>query len=317
MILVCGEALVDLFVGAPSPFGSALEAVPGGSPFNVAIALAGLGREVALLSGVSEDAFGQMLMRRLVEGGVDTRYLVRNGLKTTLSVVATDPHGEPSYAFYAEHAADRAVTESDLPVTLPDSVTAIVAGSYALGVDPVAGALEALIRKESGKRLISLDPNVRPRILDSVASFRDRFERLIPYATILKASAEDVELFYRSRDLSAVAREWSRRGPRLVIVTRGEAGVLAAFGGAILERPARPVAVVDTVGAGDAFHAGVLGSLDARGHLSLGAAGTWTEDTVRHALDLACAAAALACTSRGAIAPSWAEVEAFLTRATA
>jgi fructokinase len=313
MILICGESLIDLFV-TPSPSGLATEAVAGGSPFNVAMALARLGRPTGFLSGISDDAFGTMLMERLKAGGVDASYLVRRSLRTTLSVVATDVHGQPSYSFYAEHAADRAITESDLPASLPDAVTAIAAGSYALGVEPVGGALETLIRRESERRLVSLDPNVRPRVVDSVGGFRRRFEGLIPHAAIVKASAEDIELFYGTRAIAEVAQDWCRSGPRLVIVTRGEQGPLAAFGGRILERPTPAVTVVDTVGAGDTFHAGLLACLDAGGRLSREAARSWTEDTVRQALDFASAAAALACTRRGAVPPTWSEVEAFRAR---
>ena len=316
MILVCGEALVDLFV-TPSPSGLATEAVAGGSPFNVAMALARLGRPTGFLSGISEDVFGQMLMQRLTAGGVDTTSVLPRSLRTTLSVVATDAQGQPSYSFYAEHAADRAIEEKDLPASLPDAVNAVAAGSYALGVEPVAGALETLIRRESQRRLVSLDPNVRPRVVESVDLFRDRFERLIPHAAIVKASAEDLELFYGTRDLAAVAQEWSRRGPRLVIVTRGGQGPLGVFGGEVLERPTPLVAVVDTVGAGDTFHAGLLACLDADGRLSLEAARSWTEDLVRHALDFASAAAALACTRRGAAPPTWSEVVAFSKRTAA
>jgi fructokinase len=316
MILVCGEALVDLFVMS-SASGLATEAVPGGSPFNVAMALARLGRPTGFLSGISDDAFGCMLRQRLTAGGVDANYLIGRSLRTTLSVVATDVHGQPSYSFYAEHAADRAVTESDLPASLPDAVSAIAAGSYALGVEPVAGALETLIRRESQRRLVSLDPNVRPRVVDSVGAFRSRFEGLIPHAMIVKASAEDIELFYGTRALAAVAQDWCQRGPRLVIVTRGEQGPLAAFGGRVLERPTPAVAVVDTVGAGDTFHAGLLARLDAGGRLSREGTLSWTEDIVLQALDFASAAAALACTRRGAAPPTWSEVEAFRTRTAA
>jgi fructokinase len=164
--------------------------------------------------------------------------------------------------------------------------------------------------------VISLDPNVRPRVVGDLAAYRERFERLLAYATIVKASDEDIELLYSTHDLASVARTWLGRGPRLVIVTRGEKGPLAVFGDKILERSAPRIDVVDTVGAGDTFHAGLLSWLDANGLLNPGGVAGLSEAQVTAALDFAAAAAAIVCTRRGANPPSWAEVEQFMaTRA--
>ena len=312
MILVCGEALIDLFIGEPCPTGLSAEAVAGGSPFNVAIGIARLGRPSGFLSTLSEDAFGAFLESRLSEAGVSTDYLRRSAKHTTLSVIATSPAGEPRYSFYAENCADRALGPDELPDRLPPDVNAIAAGSYALGVEPIANAIEALLRREAGARVISLDPNVRPRVVGDLAAFRQRFERLLAYATIVKASAEDIELFYPGVGLVDAARLWLGKGPRLVIVTRGSDGPLAVLGSAVVERPAPRIAVVDTVGAGDTFHAGLLAWLDAEGLLSPERIGQLTATQVTTALDFAAAAAAIVCTRRGANPPTWNEVKDFM-----
>jgi fructokinase len=133
------------------------------------------------------------------------------------------------------------------------------------------------------------------------------------HASIVKASDEDLALLYGARDPIAVARDWLARGPRLVIVTRGADGPLAAFGASVIERPAPRVDVVDTVGAGDTFHAALLGWLEAKNLLTrAGVAGLGAAD-VAAALDFAAAAAAIVCTRRGADPPTWGEVEAFTT----
>ncbi|MGO4570824.1 carbohydrate kinase family protein [Microvirga sp. 2TAF3] len=312
MILVCGEALIDLFIGADSPAGLPAEAVAGGSPFNVAIGLGRLGRSAAFLSTLSEDAFGTFLTNRLMEAGVSSTYLRRCVNRTTLSVVATSATGEPHYSFYAEESADRALKPDALPSELPAEVSAIAAGSYALGVEPIASAIETLLRREAGPRVISLDPNVRPRVLGDVGAFRQRFERLLAHATIIKASDEDIELLYSTRDLVSVARVWLAQGPKLVIVTRGADGPLAVFGNSIVERPAPQVDVVDTVGAGDTFHAAILGWLDAGGFLTPQCVAQLNDDQVTAALDFAAAAAAIVCTRRGANPPTWDEVMDFV-----
>jgi fructokinase len=311
MILVCGEALIDLFVGQPASGALPSEAVAGGSPFNVAIAAARLQRPTAFLSAISDDAFGQFLASRLSEAGVSDAYLRRCALRTTLSVVANDAAGHPSYSFYAEAGADRALNRDDVPAHLPEDVNAIAAGSYALGVEPVASAIEALIVRESGRRVISLDPNVRPRVVGHVEAFRDRFEKLLAHATLVKASAEDIELFYGPVDLASIAWDWLRRGPKLVVFTRGADGPLAYSGKASIARPTPPVDVVDTVGAGDTFHAALLAALDGAGLLTREGMNLNEADIVR-ALDYAAAAAALVCTRRGADPPTRDDVIRFM-----
>ncbi len=311
MILVCGEALIDLFVGAPSPTGLQAEAVAGGSPFNVAIGIGRLGRSSAFLSTLSDDAFGAFLKEKLVAAGVSTSYVQPCPKRTTLSVVATNTAGQPQYSFYAEECADRALTPDALPPQLPSDINAIAAGSYSLGVEPIASAIETLIRREAGTRVISLDPNVRPRVVGDLAAYRDRFERLLTQATVVKASDEDIALLYPSKDIMTAAKDWLRSGPDLVIMTRGAKGPLAAFKGAVVERPSPSIEVVDTVGAGDTFHAGLLAWLDANSLLTPEAIGALTEEQVMAALDFASTAAAIVCTRRGANPPTWDEVTRF------
>jgi fructokinase len=314
MILVSGEALIDVFIGTATTTGFPGEAVAGGSPFNVAIGLGRLGRPAAFLSTLSEDAFGSFLAERLAESGVSSTYIQRVPNVTTLSVVTTSPDGQPQYSFYAPNSADRALDPVGLPAELPAHVNAIAAGSYALGVEPIATAIETLLRREAGSRVISLDPNVRPRIVGDLNAYRARFERLLAYADIVKASDEDIELLYATHDLAYVSRAWLQGGPKLVIITRGEKGPLAAFSDTILERPAPKIDVVDTVGAGDTFHAGLLAWLDANGLLTPEGVVGLSKAQIADALDFAAAAAAIVCTRRGANPPSWDEVERLISK---
>lgn len=313
MIVVCGEALIDLFVDRSPDGALRTQAVAGGSPFNLAIGLARLGRPVSFLSSLSDDAFGAYLAERLEEAGVDLSAARRVPARTTLSVVATAPDGQPHYAFYDDGAADRALAPEHLPPTLPDGVSGIAAGSYALAVEPIASAIEALLEREAGRRAVSLDANVRPRVIGDLSSFRLRFERQVGFATIVKASTEDLDWLYgASVDPAAVAADWLSRGPSLVVVTRGAEGSTAYTRDGAVDEPARPVTVVDTVGAGDAFHAGFLAQLDAAGLLRPDGLSRLDRGAVTRALRAATAASALACSRRGADMPDRAAVEALL-----
>ena len=250
MILVCGEALIDVFVAAGD--GPALPAtlVAGGSPFNVALGLARLGRPVAYCGGLSADRFGTLLRGVLAAEGVDLRFAVTKPQPTTLSVVAQGADGQPHYSFYGDNGADRCLTVADLPASLPDTVTAIAMGSYSLAVGTTGEALAHLAAREHARRVISVDLNLRPALVGPLDAWRQRFAGFVRTASIVKASDEDVALAYGAgTDLAACAAAWRAEGAALVVITRGAAGAIAFLDGTTVEVPGRSVAVADTVGA--------------------------------------------------------------------
>jgi fructokinase len=310
MIVVCGEALMDVFAGMPSDGGIACRAVAGGSPFNVAVGLARLGRPTAFLGGLSTDPMGRHLHDALHRAGVDLRWVHDRSERTTLSLVTTDASGHPAYAFYGEGGADRAITPSDLPPDLGDA-SCLAVGSYSLAVEPIATSIETLVAREAARMAISIDPNLRPRVIGDVDAWRPRFHRLVEHATIVKTSVEDLDhLFGPATDADAIAAQWLARGVSLVVVTRGPDGAVAWHACGRFERPARPVAVVDTVGAGDSAHAALLAYLDASGRLSRAGVAGLTGVDVDAALDAAITAASLTCGRRGADPPDAAELAA-------
>ncbi|WP_049313880.1 PfkB family carbohydrate kinase, partial [Pseudomonas aeruginosa] len=162
MYLVCGEALFDVFSLESAARSNELgfTAIAGGSPFNVAVGLRRLGVEVALFGGLSSDYLGARLRRVLEEEGVDCGFLVPSDAPTTLAMVGLDASGSAQYQFRGEGCADRQVRLEHLP-TLDGRIRGLHVGSYTLVVTPVADTLLALVRRESGRRLVSLDPNVR------------------------------------------------------------------------------------------------------------------------------------------------------------
>ena len=147
MFIVCGEALFDVFIGAESGRSLHLDAHPGGSPFNVAIGLARLGQPVSFLGGLARDMLGDRLLDVLAAEGVGTATVQRFDAPTTLGMVEVGADGVPRYAFYGNGAADRLLTVEALPV-LDEAVRESHLGSFATVVEPVASALEALVRRE-------------------------------------------------------------------------------------------------------------------------------------------------------------------------
>jgi len=306
MIMVCGEALIDLFVGEADGMGLNARAVTGGSPFNVAVGLARLGQPVGFLGGVSADRFGRLLSDTLVREGVETRFLKRSANPSPLVVVSPDTEGQPSYVFHAHDCAERDLTAADLPT---EAFHALVLGSYSLAVEPVGSALLALAEREAGRAVISLDPNLRPSLVGDLDAWRQRFDRFVRTAAIVKLSREDLVAAYGQTDPAVLAAGWFAQGVLLVVVTDGEKGATAYHRDGTIHRPGRPVVVVDTVGAGDTFHAALLARLAERGLLGRPALASLDDAALADLLDYAITAAGITCTRRGADLPRAAEVE--------
>ncbi len=298
MIVVCGEALVDLV-----PEGGAYAARPGGSPLNAAVGLARLGQPVRLLSRLSDDAFGRLLADHAQAAGVDLSAAVRAAEPTTLAVVTLDGQGKAEYAFYVDGAADGGWSTADLPAVLPEGAPLHVSGSLALGVPAMGDALEALLTRERGRRVLVLDPNVRPRLARSEADLRARLDRWLGLVDVVKVSADDLAWLSPGEPVEQVARRWREAGPSLVVVTRGEDGVHALGPSGAVDLPAEPVDVVDTVGAGDAFLSGLLCGLQESGDLVPDRLRALGDDALRAALHLAGRSAAVTCGRPGADPP--------------
>src|SRR5580765_7932431 len=194
-IVVCGEALMDVFALGDTPTGLSLEARIGGSPFNVAVGLARLTHPVAFFGSISRDPLGERLVRALREEGVDTSPVVRVDAPTTLSLVNLDANGVPSYAFYGAGGADRQLG-TDALSRLPPSAAAIHVGSFSTVVEPVASTLRALVETARPRVLISYDPNVRLNVQADLQAWRTALDWMLIRADIVKISAEDLALLW-------------------------------------------------------------------------------------------------------------------------
>ncbi|MGY3546329.1 fructokinase [Bradyrhizobium sp. USDA 4472] len=313
MILVCGEALIDLFVKAPEATEMSARAVAGGSPFNVAVGLARLGVRTAFLGGISRDRFGVFLAEALVREGVDDRFVVRTDRLSTISVVATADDGQPNYAFHGEGAADRSLQPADLPAVLPDDIRALTFGSYCMAVEPVGTAYAALAQREQGRRVISVDPNLRLSVVGNLQRWAVAAERFYRTATMIKASDEDIRVAWGGRvSIADAATYWLSCGARLVVVTEGAKGATAFSAAGSVSVPGRHVVVRDTVGAGDTFHAALLAQLAKTGRLHPEAIATLELPDIRDLLAYATIAAAVTVSRSGADLPTADDITASL-----
>ena len=301
MFLVCGEALWDLFAVEDAD-GLTFDARIGGSPFNVAVGLSRLKQKSALLTGISNDPMGQRLADALTREQVATGYLVRTDQPSTLSLVDLGPGGVPAYTFYGHDAADRTVRIEDLPVLGPD-VWGIHAGSYSLVAEPVGTSLLALFEREAGRRLITLDPNVRLNVEPDTAIWRARIDRFAALADLIKVSDEDLGLIFPGATASEIAGRWLEAGAGLVVVTRGESGAEAFTKEASFSIAGNRIDLADTVGAGDTFQAAMIAGLSGLGVWSRQALDRLPEGSLQALIGYAVHAAGITCSRRGADLP--------------
>ncbi|WP_171230417.1 carbohydrate kinase [Ruegeria sp. HKCCA4008] len=305
MILCCGEALIDM-ISEPTASG-AIGFVPhtGGAVLNTAVAMGRLGVPVGMLTGLSSDMFGQQLIDALKASHVDTTHVIISERPTTLAFVQLSD-GHATYSFVDENTAGRMLLPEDMPDQLP-AVSALYLGGISLACEPCADAYAALLDRHGSDRAVMLDPNIRPDFIKDQTRFRTRLNRMISRADIVKVSDEDLDWIIPGAEAeSAKASVLLQAGPSVVIVTRGSDGAHGYLAdGSEVSVPVKPVEVVDTIGAGDTFNAGVLTELSRAGHLTKSGLRGLTVESLQAAMELGADVAAVT-VSRAGAEPPWA-----------
>lgn len=297
MVLVAGESLVDVVDAAD---GSRTEH-PGGSPANVAVALARLGTPVRLLTAYAPDRLGAMVADYLDEPGLELAADPHVVARTSSAVATLDADGAASYEFDIS---------GELPApALTEPVAHLHLGSIGAVLPPGADLLASLV-DDLGAATLSYDVNVRPSAVPLDPAVRDRVATLVAAADVVKVSDEDLGHWAPGESVEAATTGLVRLGAGAVVVTLGGRGAQCwSAAGLVAEVPGIEVDVHDTIGAGDVFCATLLDTLRRRGLLG--------DRSALHALDAegwrgvlgrANRAAALTVARAGASAPRPAEV---------
>ena len=301
MILCCGEALIDMLPRTSTEGEACYAPYAGGAVFNTAIALGRLGAETGFYSGVAQDMMGDLLTETLVNSKVDTSAVVYSDRPSTVAFIKL-VDGQATYAFYDENTAGRMLSKDDLPTEI--TADTLFFGGISLPVDPCGATYEALCHREAANKVIMIDPNIRPGFIRDEATYRARIEGMLSVADIIKVSDEDLTWLFGEGDMMDHARKLISNGAKLVCITEGAKGSYGITAENVVFVEAQKATVVDTVGAGDTFNAGVLASLQSAGKLTKSAVAELDEDTIRTALSLGNRAAAVT-VSRAGANPPW------------
>jgi fructokinase len=303
VIVVAGEALIDLVVGA----GGQVDARPGGGPYNAARTMARLGAETTFLGRLADDGFGRLLRDRLTEEGVALGVPEPSGKPSTLSVVSLDEAGVAAYSFYWEGTSAPDLDYEAIKKAMPAGPTAVHVGTLRPVMEPLGTAMERLVLTDvPADALVLLDPNYRPGGATDHEAYRRRLHAMARRVDIVKASTEDLAYLYPGVPAEEAARAVLRSGPPLVLITDGPRPARAFLPDTVLTVEVPDVTVADTIGAGDAFGGGFLAWWTAHG---FGRADLHRTDLVGQALKAAVAVSALTCARPGADPPTLAEVE--------
>ncbi|WP_246000234.1 PfkB family carbohydrate kinase [Nocardioides pocheonensis] len=300
LILVVGESLVDVVKRSDG----SIEEHPGGSPANVAVALARLGATVELGTAYSGDRLGRLLDKHFELAGVgfagDPHVLGH----TSSAVATIDEAGAATYLFDIG---------GQLTPPLPSEEPVLVhTGSLAAVLEPGCLVVAETVARLAATATISYDVNARPAATGVTAELVRQVESLAAASDVVKASDEDLVALYPGREAASSARHLLDLGAGAVVETRGAGGAACYTPGGRIECVAEPVTVADTIGAGDSFCAAMLDGLRLRGLLGAEnreALRSLPLDAWREVLARATRAAAITVSRQGANPPTRVELD--------
>lgn len=300
-VLVIGESLIDVVVRSDGPTSSHV----GGSPANVAVGLARLGHQVELATSFAADPYGKQITAHLLANGVTVTAGSEHAGNSSTATARLDAAGAATYQF--EIVWSPAGLE---PTTAPE---VIHTGSIASWLEPGGSRVLERVRRSVRAATISFDPNIRAQLIADRAATTQRVEAFAAVSDIVKVSDEDLDWLYPGIAPTDIAERWLTGSTSVVFITRGASGAIGLSDNAAIEISSPPTAVVDTIGAGDAFMAGLLdAAAEAQllGPASRSALAAVDEPTLRQLGTHAAHVAALTVARAGAEPPTCTELRA-------
>jgi fructokinase len=263
-LLAIGETLVDFISVEETDWlrnAYTFRKYQGGSPANIAVYVAKLGSQSAVISKLGIGAMAQFLKSELNRAGVLTEYLVMDHLVHS-SIVFVSRTAKTA-DFEAFRSSDFQLTPSEINEEAIERAKVIHASTWALSREPCRSAVKKAFElgRKRGK-IISLDPNYSPQIWPDYREAKAVLPEMLSYATITKPSRDDASrLFGRDKEPEEYIQRYHDMGPEVVVFTMGGDGVLLSDGEKLTHMAARKIKVVDATGAGDSFWAGFLVAL--------------------------------------------------------
>ncbi|WP_406160732.1 5-dehydro-2-deoxygluconokinase [Streptomyces sp. NBC_01005] len=259
-VITMGRIGVDLYplqTGLPLARVESFGKFLGGSPSNVAVAAARLGRRTAVVTRTGRDAFGEYLHHQLREFGVDDRWVTPvDAYPTPVTFCEIFPPDDfPLYFYRQPKAPDLEIHASELDLAAVRSARVFWMTGTGLCAEPSRTATLAALRARDRCGTTVFDLDWRPMFWNIQEDDPEaRYREALALATVAVGNLDECEIATGEREPHAAARALIGAGVELAVVKQGPAGVLAVHrDGTVAEVPPLPVEVVNGLGAGDAF----------------------------------------------------------------
>ena len=299
-VWVCGEALIDLIPVEPGS--QQRNAIPGGEPANTAHALARLGIPTEFIGGLSDDKYGRKMRAEFIADGVGLTFTPEHKLPTCLAIVSITIDGGATYEFKIDGTATFAFEIETLPDPNTFNPDAIYIGTLVTIIEPGAKILKDWIEKSKDCAPIIYDPNIRSAVISDRSRYQEVVKDWVALSNVVKASEDDLTWLYPDIEPLEIAHMWVKQGVKLVVITKGENGIIGVTENQEIYIPGVKVDVIDTVGAGDTVGAVLVEAIVEFGLNKL------TNELLSHTLHRAALAASITCSRSGANPPTKAEL---------
>ena len=297
-VWVAGEVLIDLL-----PDGDKQKAVVGGGPANTAVALSKLGIKTQFINGISTDSYGSTCRQYLESAGVLLDFVNYSNKPTCTATVTLDKAGGASYQFLIDETSTFDYQLDQLPDPQKQAPSLLHIGTLVCAIEPCASVLHSWVSSFKQSVPVVYDPNIRPSVIADKALYLKQVLRWVSLADVVKLSLDDLNWLYPDKSVDDVAKEFIGMGVKLVVVTLGDAGIVAITKDENVEVKAVKTKVVDTVGAGDTVGAILVEAIVKHGLEKLRA------QLLTDTLNRAAKAAAITISRAGANPPTQAELD--------
>ncbi len=281
-LITMGRSSIDLYandVGAPFVDIKSFAAYVGGSPTNIAVGARRLGLRTAVLTAVGEDPVGDFILNFLTKEGVETKFIPRKpGTRTSAVVLGIEPPDKFPLVYYRDHCADNELSIDDvLRTPIADGRVFEFSGT-GLGREPSRSAnIFAAEQARAAGATVVLDLDFRPNQWHDARAFGVTVRAVLPLVDLVLGTEDECKAVTLTDptqvnvthsqisgarvagDLAAAVQAMQRRGPKVIVVKRGEKGATVFEAGQPpADVPGFPVEVYNVLGAGDAFAAGFI-----------------------------------------------------------
>jgi fructokinase len=297
-VWVAGEVLIDLL-----PDGDKQKAVVGGGPANTAVTLSKLGIKAQFINGISTDSYGKACRQYLEDAGVLLDFVNYSSKPTCTATVTLDKAGGASYSFLIDETSTFDYQLDQLPDPQKQAPALLHIGTLVCAIEPCASTLHQWVTGFKQSVPIVFDPNIRPSVIADRNLYLKQVLRWVSLSDVVKLSIDDLNWLYPGKSVDDVAKEFIGMGVELVVVTLGDAGIVAITKGEKIAVEAVKTKVVDTVGAGDTVGAILVEAIIKHGLEKL------TGQLLTETLNRAAAAAAITISRAGANPPTQAELD--------